>query len=336
MVEDDFDKDLENDEFADEFDFVDEEHAGAPQPKNTPEQPQGKMPGSGFNKNYLIVGSAIVVVLAGIIFAFSGTEEPGITPPQANATPPLPQDPNQIAVNTADQPVAPDMLGQQTNVDGNTVPLPKPIAGNGNVSPDNNVDFNQTFDRAAAAQDQLANALPQSKTFEQVQRELKAGNAQRMALPDEINATLDSISEEMTLNVNQIKHLETTITNLAATVEQLNKSISAMDNRVLGLTETVDGLAQDLSNVKKIIADEDIDLAGTNSVRFSGTKKQSISNSSQEYTVHAIIPGRAWLKNSAGQIITVTEGDKLGDFGSVATIDAANGVVRTSSGITFR
>jgi archaellum component FlaC len=221
----------------------------------------------------------------------------------------------------------------------NDAPLPRPQAG-GTVPTDNAVDFAQDFDKAAAAQDQLANAIPQqARTFEQVQRDLKASNGQvptKVIIPDEINATLDSISEEMTLNVNQIKHLETTITNLAGSVEQLNKSISAMDNRVLGLTETVDGLAQDLSNVKKVMADEDLDLTAPKNVRFSGKKMQPISSASTEYSVHAIIPGRAWLKNSAGQIITVTEGDKLGDFGTVAAIDATNGIVRTSSGLTFR
>lgn len=311
MTENDFDKDIENDEFADEFDFVEDDHLDdlnmAPKGGSQPPAPNK-------NKNSLIMyGSIIAVLIVGGYFWF--THGSSDTPNKAIPKSPLP---------------SPQVPPSSGGIDPTTTPslpaLPTPGA-------DSSVDFNQAFDNASGSQDQLSNALPQqSKTFEQMQRDLKG----KGALPDEINATLDSISEEMTLNVNQMKHLETTITSLASTVEQLNKSISAMDNRVLGLTETVDGLAQDLSNVKKVISDEDLDLTANNNVRMSGNKKHNINNASPEYTVHAIIPGRAWLKNSNGQITTVTEGDKVGDFGTVAVIDAANGVVRTSSGITFR
>lgn len=308
MTEDDFDKDIENDEFADEFDFVDEQHVGAPTAQSSIKpDAQGKMPGS--NKNYAIYGivAAVVLVASYLGFNMLGSDNQ----PVAKAPLPTP------VPSTSTNPL-------ETN-SANTLPA-GPL-----TSPTDNVDFNQTFD--AATQDNLESVVSQNKSFDQVQRELKSSKTTN---PDAINATLDSISEEMTLNVNQIKHLETTITSLAATVEQLNKSISAMDNRVLGLTETVDGLAQDLSNVKKVMADEDIDLTGKNNVRFSGAKKHTISNTTPDYSVHAIIPGRAWLKNSSGQIITVTEGDKLGDFGTIAVIDATNGIVRTSSGITIR
>ena len=53
-------------------------------------------------------------------------------------------------------------------------------------------------------------------------------------------------------------------------------------------------------------------------------------------SVHAIIPGRAWLKSKDGSTITVTEGDSLERYGKVLVIDASNGVVITSSGVTLR
>ena len=53
-------------------------------------------------------------------------------------------------------------------------------------------------------------------------------------------------------------------------------------------------------------------------------------------TVHAIIPGRAWLKGKEGRILTITEGDYVEGYGKVVAIDAPGGVVITSSGITLR
>lgn len=185
----------------------------------------------------------------------------------------------------------------------------------------------------------LDSALSQNKTFEQVQKELKVQHTEPKVkqIPEEVNIMLDSLSEEMTLNANQIKNLETSINSLAQAIEQLNLSINAMDNRVLSLNETVDNMMLDLNHVKKIIVDEDLDLTQIGSTAPTSKKQLAAANNiGPSYTVHAIIPGRAWLRSDSGQIITVTEGDKVGDYGSVAVIDANNGLVRTSSGITFR
>lgn len=333
MTDDDFDKVDVDEDFADEFDFVDDnKSSGAP----TASQPtvSRSSSGSSFIGKFFI----LMLLLGGGYYGYSRFMAPqkdkGAVP-NTDATKPATDvnTENSVNANPADNAApaipAPDM----------TAPTAQPAP----VADDAAVDFNQALSNAQAAadstsKDKLAEALPNSKSFAQVQKDLKSANTAKMVIPDEINATLDSISEEMTLNVTQIKQLEATITNLAASVEQLNKSISAMDNRVLGLTETVDALSQDLSNVKKIMTDEDLDLtSSSSSIKFSNKKQaQPLKSNAAEYSVHAIIPGRAWLKSSSGQILTVTEGDKVSDYGTVAVIDAANGLVRTSSGITFR
>jgi hypothetical protein len=53
------------------------------------------------------------------------------------------------------------------------------------------------------------------------------------------------------------------------------------------------------------------------------------------YYVQAIIPGRAWLKNADGQVITVAPGDSVPGYGTVATIDSQSGLVVTSTGTKF-
>jgi hypothetical protein len=54
-----------------------------------------------------------------------------------------------------------------------------------------------------------------------------------------------------------------------------------------------------------------------------------------EYKVHAIMSGRAWLKSTEGQIVSVAEGDSIESYGRIIVIDAPNSVVLTSSGIVF-
>ena len=149
----------------------------------------------------------------------------------------------------------------------------------------------------------------------------------------QLQQTVESITQEMTENVNQIKQLETKINDLSSLLTTINQNIGTIDARMLGLTETVDSITQDVSNVKKVLAEEDLDLASTSTKASADTQ---LTYKPPGYSIHAIIPGRAWLKSSSGQIITIAEGDVIGDYGTVAVIDAANNIVRTSSGVSFR
>lgn len=305
MTDDDFDK--VDEDFASEFDFVDDKNQGAPGsnqgPQYSQEPPKGPRP--------IATIVMILIILGGGYYGYKHfyAAKPAAVPVDANTVPqtPLPEPPGGAA---------------------SSAPTNAPAAANDQ----NHVDFSDH------SKDDLSAALPPAKSFEQVQKELQASQqGHNSAIPTEVRNALQNISDEMTVNVNNIKQLETTISALNTTVEQLNKTINAMDNRVLSLTETVDGLSQDLANVKKVMIDEDMDLASPGTVKFTSKKQtQPINNSTPNYTVHAIIPGRAWLKSSSGQIITVTEGDKIGDYGTVAVIDSANGLVRTSSGIILK
>ncbi len=338
MAPDDFDKIDEDDDFASEFDFVEEDSKSTTAGGSTP--PAQQQPsGGGKPPSAMLKIVLMVITVAGLGF-FGYSQFMGGKPEDTAATP-TPDAATQQAATANDQiaplpePSPPDMAQQTPNAL--------------QPSDQDSVDFSQAFNQAQTQTTPVTTttttttnggAVP-TKTFEQVQRELQ-GNKQapaptQMVIPESINATLDSLSEEMTMNVNQIKQLETTIANLATTVEQLNRTVTAMDNRVLSLTEIADNLAHDLNNVKKVMVAEDLDLTNPGSLKYTPKKQaQPITNNATTYTVHAIIPGRAWLKSSNGQIVTVTEGDKVGDFGTIAVIDATNGVVRTSSGITFR
>lgn len=149
----------------------------------------------------------------------------------------------------------------------------------------------------------------------------------------QLHHTVESMTQEITENVNRIKQLEDKLGEMTKLLAKVNQNIGAIDARMLGITESVDSLTRDVSNVKKVIADEDLDLAGPAN---KSEPKTQLTYKPPGYSIHAIIPGRAWLKSSSGQIITVAEGDAVGDYGTVAVIDAANNVVRTSSGVSFR
>lgn len=348
MTDDDFEK--VDQDFASEFDFVDSHEGAAAAAAPTNMQP-GMGGGEQPKGSPAIVSLMVIIsVLGGGYFLYShffgkSAESTALTPPapapaksatEANA----PAAPNAMPGSANQLPTLPEHAGTtgaptaaQPSLAPSAPPSPSKVAEG--LAPKPSQDLTST----------LAPTHPSSdKSFEQVQKEIQSAHPQVQqqppAIPQEVRAALQNISEEMTVNVNNIRQLEGTISNMAITLDHLNKTISAMDNRVLSLTETVDGLSQDLANVKKIMVDQDLDLTLPGNVKSSNSSSrkqlQSISSTEPNYNVHAIIPGRAWLKSASGQIITVTEGDKVGDYGTVAVIDAANGLVRTSSGIIIR
>ncbi len=331
MTDDDFDK--VDEDFASEFDFVDNKEAGPSASSgqtSSPQQPQ-QPKGSPAIVTLMVL---ISVLGAGYyaynkFFAKKSSEIPAVTPPPAapaepgampgtEGLPTLPEhspDTMQPATSDSSVPASPNAVAEQ---------LGKPTP------------------------EDMSAALPPTtsgeRTFEQLQKDLQSKQAApaqtaQPVVPQEIRNALQTISEEMTENVNNIRQLEGTIANIDSTLDQLNRTISAMDNRILALTETVNGLSDDLTNVKRVMIEQDLDLTMPGNVKISSSSKKqvkSINSTEPNYTVHAIIPGRAWLKSANGQIITVTEGDKIGDYGTVAVIDAANGLIRTSSGIIIR
>jgi hypothetical protein len=155
------------------------------------------------------------------------------------------------------------------------------------------------------------------------------------------------LAQQMEYTVNQIKQLDTYTRDISQTIAKLNIDINAMDNRILALSNTTSTLYKDLGVVKSEVgmrskqsvpaaAREAYEEAFDEPVLKRKAAPGCPMPEEPEYIVHAVIPGRAWLKTSKGQIITVTEGETVGNYGKILVIDAANGVVLTNSGITFR
>lgn len=147
----------------------------------------------------------------------------------------------------------------------------------------------------------------------------------------ELKNIISNISKDLNNNVDQIKELQNNLIDISKFMSNINNNVNNIDNKVLNLTKSLDSISGEVKNVKKYIQEEDIDL----NVNLKSSEPDLFSNN-PEYIIHAVIPGRAWLKNTAGQIITVAEGEQLGDYGKIAVIDANNNLVRTSSGVIFR
>lgn len=140
-------------------------------------------------------------------------------------------------------------------------------------------------------------------------------------------------------SAGNIDEMEEKINQLNARFDRIERMLqqeSVQDNKT---ARTVDVIPEQLGDVSKSIdklVNEIKNLHEPPKREVSANKMTRTEHATPVWRVHAIIPGRAWLKNSDGNTITVIEGDKLELYGTVIAIDAGQGTVVTSSGIILR
>lgn len=129
---------------------------------------------------------------------------------------------------------------------------------------------------------------------------------------------------------------------------QLTKKIQALEMKLNELLSRLGKLDQAMGVSSRDMADISMKLEAINQeLKMMAApppaekEEVEVGPLSEAYTnptltVHAIIPGRAWLKTRDGRTITVTEGDDVEGYGKVLAIDAPSGVVITSSGVMLR
>lgn len=157
-------------------------------------------------------------------------------------------------------------------------------------------------------------------------------------IPQDVTATEASLTklqkkledQDNTLKA-RITTLEGQLANANQNAAQANAGIEKLQNELTALNTAV----QDLGSQIKVFQEE-----REKQLQKAAAKKQPprkvVESANPNLSVYAIIPGRAWLRSSNGKTITVTEGDNVPEYGKVLKIDAGNGVVVTSSGVSLR
>jgi hypothetical protein len=124
-------------------------------------------------------------------------------------------------------------------------------------------------------------------------------------------------------------------TNANKNVQALQQQVASLSTALQTLTAEVKGVREDQAQaIAK--AEEQAKAAKVAKAQPAKAQPKTEVAGNPNVTIHAIIPGRAWIRTADGKTITVSEGDSVGEYGKVLKIDAANGVVVTTSGVTIR
>jgi len=136
------------------------------------------------------------------------------------------------------------------------------------------------------------------------------GRSQLSLQNDDIQNKIDVLKQENQSDREQIKHLALGLNRAQATLVSFQQSMKQLNSSVQSL-----------------------------SVQLAEQKKQSNPKEKAVvkplYYVRAVVSGRAWLKSSVGDSLTVRVGDNITGYGKVENIDPELGVVAMSDGSVF-
>ena len=128
---------------------------------------------------------------------------------------------------------------------------------------------------------------------------------------NEMLGSLNSLRTHDSHTESQIQALKTQISDMQNSIDQAQSANQQLQKSVEALTAQTNMLAERLSRV---------------------LTKQAVQEDKVVYHLRAVIPDRAWITSNTGKMMNVTVGDYIGQYGTVRSIDADDGVVLTSSG----
>ncbi len=265
-------------------------------------------------KKILMVAGVVVLLLVG--YWMTRRNAPPATPAIPSAT--MPKETAKAKPTAAPAPTA-NSNNATTAQQSAAVPQQNTtIGGNANPAVDDvaNGDWLNDGNTTAPSSNDTQAAVPAS-----------SDTATQTTAPDDSNLsmevqTLNQENETLTLKLQQVTaQSEAT----AARANSLEKIVAQLQAQVKQLAQTP---PQPLTKPEAATPAEPITVSHASGTNANESKTPLV------YYVQAIIPGRAWISDSNGRIITVTQGDHVEALNStVKNIDPINGIVTLSNGM---
>ena len=120
------------------------------------------------------------------------------------------------------------------------------------------------------------------------------------------------------------------IANIDNNMGNLKNSLETLDSKIRSLNTNIALIAQEIQNQQEI-------LKMLKKAKKKKSRKRIIKQAAKKFFIQALIPGRAWLRTSVGDSITVVVGTKIRGLGTVHFIDPQQGqvIMRTGKVIKF-
>lgn len=144
------------------------------------------------------------------------------------------------------------------------------------------------------------------------------------------------ISEQIShYTASNHKNLKKSHTDLSALIAEVSKDLTELRNQQSQMAKTMGDLSHKIADSNEAM--KNIEQIMRLHIQEFQVSEHDLTQAMPpaKYSLHAVIPGRAWLKDG-NRIFAVTQGQEIDSYGHVVSIDARQGVVVTSSGQILR
>ncbi|MGQ3892562.1 type IVB secretion system protein IcmG/DotF [Legionella sp. CNM-4043-24] len=152
-------------------------------------------------------------------------------------------------------------------------------------------------------------------------------------LPQAPSADLSNVTQKLS-------DLETSQQSLRADLNGMNSQLNSINENISSLNSKLAALNQSLLTLSGRIEQQSGELssliARQNKPKPAPVVKRRVYAPRVQYSIQAIIPGRAWLIAQNGSTLTVREGTIIPGLGTVRLIDPNQGRVVMSTGQVIR
>jgi DNA-binding FrmR family transcriptional regulator len=126
--------------------------------------------------------------------------------------------------------------------------------------------------------------------------------------------------------VTQINKMEGKVSSVESDISSINAKLSMIANKI----EAAEAMASVSAQAIPAHTHSANPLRESQTARAYHEPEQLSSR--PEYSVEAVVPGRAWLQTKEGRTLTVTVGEEVSGYGRVVAINSYNGKVTMSTG----
>lgn len=167
----------------------------------------------------------------------------------------------------------------------------------------------------------------------------------------------------MSQTQEEMKQLENTVNQVMDALNKMDQKISLIGREFFAVSDNVNRLSQEVAELKTRRASPapavkrptpvpkkpvrrperapvSVETSSEEAILEEPTRsappKPTHSNRKSEFVIHAIIPGRVWLRAPDGSTFTASTGDVIPGYGKAMVIDAPSASVVTSSGVVIR
>lgn len=196
---------------------------------------------------------------------------------------------------------------------------------NGMTKP--SVNTNSSSSMASHSGMNKSTALVDDQRWKDLEKEILAQSESQSKVQDEISSLVDKnkmLVNNLDRNLQQTQKIDSELQSFTQSIDKLTRKLASFDKKF-------DNLNRQISSIESKLTAQAAEF-------FSQTDlaRETDDSTRTDYSLYAVIPGRAWLKGSDNSIISVVEGQSVGKLGTVSTIDPRLAAVTFNNGTILR